>query len=112
MNEFRTRISPRDYEITFFTESEDSYRAVQDLCRKMIDKEKRNTLSQGWIRLSIACPDTEVLCVDRNGEMMIGYVHFDANSETNFSAENDTEFMYNATHFMWLPDPPKEGEVG
>ncbi len=60
----------------------------------------------GWI----ACdkdnlPDKEVLCCDKYGEMILGYIAEDEGSETGFCAENDNEYMYDCVKWMEKPKP-------
>lgn len=49
--------------------------------------------------------DKEVLCCDQCGEMILGYIAEDEGSETGFSAENDSEYMYNCVKWMEKPKP-------
>lgn len=60
----------------------------------------------GWI----ACdknnlPGEEVLCCDKYGEMILGYISEDEESETGFCAENDNEYMYNCVKWIEKPKP-------
>ena len=59
----------------------------------------------GWIPCSERLPDAEVLCCDKYGAMIIAYVYEDDTSDTGFSAESDTEFMYNCIAWQPLPEP-------
>ena len=60
----------------------------------------------GWIPVEERLPDnSEVLCQDKYGEMMIGYPYKDEESETGFSAESDGCIMYDC--IAWQPLPPK-----
>lgn len=43
-------------------------------------------------------------------EMMIGYIGEAQDSDTGYRAENEGEFLYDVTHWMPKPKPPKEGE--
>lgn len=65
---------------------------------------------QKWIPVSDRLPNTEVLCCDTHGEMIIAYVFTDKTSDTGFSAESDTEYMYNCVAWQPLPDPWKGEE--
>lgn len=41
-------------------------------------------------------------------EMMIGYIGEAQDSDTGYIAENEGEFLYDVTHWMPLPEPPKK----
>lgn len=62
-----------------------------------------------WILCSERLPKTEVLCCDKYGEMIIAYVYADDTSDTGFSAESETQCMYNCVAWQPLPEPYKEG---
>lgn len=60
----------------------------------------------GWISCDKDnLPDEEVLCCDKYGEMILGYITEDGESETGFCAENDNEYMYNCVKWMEKPKP-------
>lgn len=59
----------------------------------------------GWILCEDRLSDKEVLCCDQCGEMILGYISEDEGSETGFSAENDSEYMYNCVKWMEKPKP-------
>lgn len=59
----------------------------------------------GWIACEDRLSDKEVLCCDQCGEMILGYIAEDEGSETGFSAENDSEYMYNCVKWMEKPKP-------
>jgi hypothetical protein len=63
-----------------------------------------------WIPCSEKLPKTEVLCCDKYGEMIIGYVYEDNTSDTGCSAESETQCMYNCVAWHPLPEPWKEEE--
>ncbi len=63
-----------------------------------------------WIPCSERLPKTEVLCCDKYGEMIIAYVYEDNTSDTGFSAESETQCMYNCVAWQPLPEPWKGGE--
>lgn len=66
----------------------------------------RRYYGSGWIALNgNNIPDEEVLCCDRYGEMIIGYI---SKGEENFNAENDNEYMYDCVAYMYKPSPYKE----
>ena len=58
-----------------------------------------------WIPCSERLPDAEVLCCDTYGAMIIAYVYEDDRSDTGFTAESDTEFMYHCIAWMPMPEP-------
>jgi len=62
----------------------------------------------GWIPCSERLPDTEVLCCDKYRAMIIAYVYEDDTSDTGFSAESETQYMYNCIAWMPMPEPYKE----
>lgn len=60
----------------------------------------------GWIMCDKDnLPDEEVLCCDKYGEMILGYIAEDERSETGFCAENDNEYMYDCIKWMKKPKP-------
>lgn len=65
----------------------------------------------GWISVT----DKEKLpkgeCIaysSKFDEMMIGYIGEAQDSDTGYCAENEGEFLYDVTHWMPKPKPPKE----
>lgn len=50
-------------------------------------------------------PDKNVLCCNKYGEQMIGYVFYDETSSTGFSAENEHCYMQECVAWMPLPEP-------
>ena len=62
-----------------------------------------------WIPVTERLPGEECLAVDWNGVMMIGYVCGNEYSTTGYGAESNCEFLSNITHWMPLPEAPKEG---
>lgn len=70
-----------------------------------------------WYPLGNWMPEKEVLAFNNNQgsygyhEYLIGYIREDAESDTGFSCENDSEILMNVTHWMPLPEPPKDGEI-
>lgn len=63
-----------------------------------------------WTPCSERLPKTEVLCCDKYGEMIIAYVYADDTSDTGFSAESETQCMYNCVAWQPLPEPWKESK--
>jgi hypothetical protein len=72
----------------------------------------------GWIPLSLFSPEGECLAVatikgmPSCGEMLIGYIGRDGRSASGYIAESDTEILMEVTHWMPLPEPPKEVDNG
>ena len=68
-----------------------------------------------WISVEERLPEGEVLAANFSkgtygyGEYIIGYVAPYSGSETNgYGAENSFELLDGVTHWMQLPEPPKE----
>lgn len=68
-----------------------------------------------WISVEESLPEGEViaLCFDRDaycyGEYIVGYVSpYNELEGVGFRAENDYELLDGVTHWMPLPEPPKE----
>ena len=67
-----------------------------------------------WISVEERLPDTEVIAINTlegtygYKEMIIGYVFQDETYESGYGAENDNETLENVTHWMPLPEAPKE----
>ncbi len=53
-------------------------------------------------------PEKEVLCCDRYGEMMFGYVS--KAEEGTYNAESEHEYMYDCVAWQPLPEPYKKGK--
>lgn len=62
-----------------------------------------------WIPVMEQLPDKECIAIGNQGEMLIGWVYADAYSDTLHSAESDGCILNNVTHWMLLPEAPKEG---
>lgn len=63
---------------------------------------------QRWIPVDERLPECECIAIGFQSEMLIGWVGADANSDTGYCAESDGEILGNVTHWMPLPEPPKE----
>ena len=50
-------------------------------------------------------PDHEVLCCDLRGNMLIGYLYTDENSDTGFGAEGDGECLVDCVAWREKPEP-------
>lgn len=67
-----------------------------------------------WIPVAEQLPDGEVLAFNAlkgsHGyhEYLLGYVGADSESDAGFRCENEGEILMNVTHWMPLPEPPKE----
>ena len=68
---------------------------------------------QEWISVKDSLPEGECLAVSmKTGpaykEMLIGYVGESLSWDTGYECESDGEILPNVTHWMPLPEPPKE----
>ena len=66
-----------------------------------------------WISVKDRLPEGECLAVSNcrgfsYGEYLIGYIGEDESSDTGYMCESDNEILSNATHWMPLPEQPKE----
>lgn len=60
-----------------------------------------------WISVDERLPESESIAVGKYGDMLIGTVYFKGGME--YWCENEHEILYNVTHWMSLPEKPKEG---
>ena len=72
-----------------------------------------NNVGCRWISVKDRLPDTECLAVSMltgpaYKEMLIGYVGEASNWDTGYECESDGEILPNVTHWMPLPELPKE----
>lgn len=122
MSEFITRVGDDEYQVIFKTNSVEKYHAVEDFCREIIDHGKPS----GWISVKDRLPDAAgyeclVCAVNENynqthvftahtgyGEpgWWTGNVHY--MSRTTSPSDNRLHPALNVTHWMPLPEPPKE----
>ena len=58
-----------------------------------------------WIPCSERLPEVTVLCCDTRGEMIIGYLYQDEESNTGYSAVLDDVVMIDCIAWMPLPEP-------
>lgn len=58
-----------------------------------------------WISVKEKEPECECLAVGKYGDMLIGWVY---PKGKEFWCENEHEILYAVTHWMPLPEPPKE----
>lgn len=65
-------------------------------------KEKENQWISVWDR---AMPEDEVLCINKYNEYLCGILSF--KSDDMYVCESDGEIMYDVTHWMPLPTPPR-----
>ena len=63
-----------------------------------------------WIPVTERLPDGECIAIGFQNEMLIGWVAEDMGSDTGYLAESEGEILRNVTHWMPLPEPPKEVE--
>lgn len=62
-----------------------------------------------WIPVTERLPENEeVLCINDYSFYMVGWLHCD--DVGNYICESDSENMFDVTHWMPLPEPPKDGE--
>ena len=88
----------------------DALKPCQAECESIWAVKEMPSAQPQWISCSEKLPKTEVLCCDKYGEMIIAYVYEDNTSDTGFSAESETQCMYNCVAWMPLPEPWKEEE--
>lgn len=64
-------------------------------------------LEPHWIPCSETAdiPDHEVLCCDLRGNMLIGYLYTDENSDTGFGAESDGVCLVDCVAWREMPEP-------
>lgn len=58
-----------------------------------------------WISVKDKEPDSEVIAIGYQNEMIIGYVS--KLEDGDFCCESDGAFLSDVTHWMPLPKPPK-----
>lgn len=63
---------------------------------------------QRWIPVTERLPDGECIAIGFQNEMLIGWVAEDIFSDTGYLAESEGEILGNVTHWMPLPEPPKQ----
>ena len=61
-----------------------------------------------WIPVTERLPEDEVLCINDRQFYLVGLLYCD--DVGNYICETDGEIMYDVTHWMPLPKPPKDGE--
>lgn len=64
-----------------------------------------------WIPVAEQATNNEVLCCDKYGNIMLGFVYESAVSETGFNSASEDSFMYDVTAWMPLPEPYHPEEV-
>ena len=62
---------------------------------------------QRWIPCYEKLSETEALCCDIKGRMIIGYPYKDLESGTGYSAENELDYLICCIAWMPLPEPYK-----
>lgn len=64
----------------------------------------------GWISVKDRLPERECIAYSSKfDEMMMGYIGETDKSDTGYCCESNTEWLSDVTHWMPLPEPPKEG---
>lgn len=62
-----------------------------------------------WIPVTERLPKGECIAFGYQGEMIMGYLGIEAWAERPlYYAENEGEYLYDVTHWMPIPEPPKE----
>ena len=93
--------------------------AIEELQRQIdgwIEQERKALLKSvpKWIPVKESLPEGEVIAVNAlkgsygYREYIIGYVDEDYESDSGYSCESEGEILVNVTHWMPLPEPPKE----
>ena len=85
--------------------------AIEDLSKKH-EAQRENLIAlmdaHDWIPVSERLPENEeVLCINDYSFYMVGWLHCD--DVGNYICESDSENMFDVTHWMPLPVPPKDG---
>lgn len=81
-----------------------AYKKAICIVKQVAEKES------GWVNCKDRLPEQESLICNTRKDIMIGYAFEDNASETNFSAENDFEHMYDVIAWRPLPEPYKEAD--
>ena len=86
----------------------ESIEPVNEACRMGMEALRR----QRWIPLTERIPEGECIAFSAYGEMLIGWIDMNDESDTGYICENGGLYLYNVTHWMPLPEPPEEGGEG
>lgn len=84
------------------------------IVRKRLEELEEDTKRPRWIPVTERLPDGEVLALNNlkgsygYHEYLIGYVGKDNDSDSGFLCESESVILTNVTHWMPLPEPPKE----
>ena len=63
----------------------------------------------GWISVKDRLPDGKCVAYsEKSGEMLIVQVFADDKSDTGYTGESEARYLWDVTHWMPMPDPPKE----
>ena len=110
MSEFITRIGGGEYQVIFKTNSNENYHAVEDFCREIIDHGKPS----GWISVKNRMPETRhavLVYTPYYKNIWAASMHEDGNWYI-WSPGNRVllgpDWYGPITHWMPLPEPPKE----
>lgn len=95
--------------------------AIEELSRKYTEERNAAVELTGelaskprWIPVKESLPEGEVIAVNAlkgsygYREYIIGYVDEDYESDSGYSCESEGEILVNVTHWMPLPEPPRE----
>ena len=82
-----------------------SYARVLNMTAKLI---RELDEKQRWIPVSERLPEGECIAIGFQNEMLIGWIAEDIGSDTGYLAESEGEILRNVTHWMPLPEPPKD----
>lgn len=107
MSEFITRVGSGEYQVIFKTDSVEKYHAVEDFCREIIDHGKPSV----WISVKDRMPEKsgQYLCWFGANKVAIGMAIVTyVNEWKAFGRLESFEKYPNITHWMPLPEPPKE----
>lgn len=115
MTEFITRnYGNESFEVIIKTDSKEHYKATENFARRLIDHAKPvtdNNVGSKWIPVTERLPEHEnpVLCFIKNGQQDI--LQFDK-FENLWIGMQWTYKRHAVTHWMPLPEPPKEEANG
>ena len=121
MTEFISRKYGNDgFEVIIKTDSHEHYRAAEEFARRLIDHAKPvtgNNVGSKWIPVTERLPSLheDVLMYFKDDDnMAVGYLDDVDEDRTMWSAYSDggyyTDCDFEPTHWMPLPEPPKEVE--
>ena len=80
--------------------------AFEDAC-VLAAEALRAQRNSGWISVKDRLPENECIAIGFQQEIIIGYIDKDA-IYGGYLAENEQHMLREVTHWMPLPEPPKE----